>query len=201
MRDRTLLVVEDDPLLLESICQMIAITLDLNVAQAVNGLQALEVIRHQPVDMILCDIRMPTMSGIEFASVLRAQGSEIPLIFCSAYGDRENLLAALNLHAFHFIEKPIKPEELFTVLKRASAHTGQDQRRVFARFELSPQQSEILQLVMAGLSNLAIGEKVSLSEPTVKYHVGKLLKRFDASSRAQLKEIVENETKQERLKA
>lgn len=169
---------------------MIDVSFDIEILKAKSGLQALEILKTRAPDVILTDIRMPEMSGLELASILKDKGHVIPLIVCSAYSDRENLLAAINLQVLYFLEKPVRPEELFSALHRALAASKIKYSTKISEFDLSFQQQQILSLLIAGLSNGVIGEKVGLSEPTVKYHVGRLLAKFGATTRAELKAYV-----------
>lgn len=192
MAKATLLLVEDDPMLMESMENMIAITFEVEILKAISGLKALEVLKTRAVDVILTDIRMPEMSGLELASILKQKGAIVPIIVCSAYSDRENLLASINLQVFYFLEKPVRPEELFAALRRAIAEAETQFTSKISEFDLSLQQQQILSLLISGLSNGMIGEKVGLSEPTVKYHVGRLFAKFGATTRAELKARVRN---------
>lgn len=187
MAKQTILLVEDDPMLMESMRHMIDVSFEVEIFSAVSGLEALEVFKTRIVDVVLTDIRMPEMGGLELASILKEKGQVVPIIVCSAYSDRENLLAAINLQVFHFLEKPVRPEELFSVLRRAFAVSENRFSSRMAEFDLTLQQQQILSLLIAGLSNVDIGEKVGLSEPTIKYHVGRLLAKFGATTRTELK--------------
>lgn len=84
-----------------------------------NGVLALELAAHWLPDIIICDIRMPKMDGIEFARRLRMLDVETKLIFLSGFSDKEYLFSAIQLQAFQFIEKPIKPEVVLQVTGEA----------------------------------------------------------------------------------
>lgn len=84
-----------------------------------NGCLALELLLEWVPDIILCDIRMPKMDGIEFAKQLRLQDMDAKLIFLSGFSDKEYLFSAIQLQAFQFIEKPIKPELLIQAVGEA----------------------------------------------------------------------------------
>ncbi|MGO4371795.1 response regulator, partial [Paenibacillus sp. MCAF20] len=81
-----------------------------------NGMLALELAEKWLPDIILCDIRMPKMDGIEFARRLRLLDSDAKLIFLSGFSDKEYLFSAIQLQAFQFIEKPINPARILEVV-------------------------------------------------------------------------------------
>ncbi|WP_239618633.1 response regulator [Cohnella mopanensis] len=95
-------------------------TLGLDEVESVkNGLLALERVGEWHPDIILCDIRMPKMDGIEFAKRLRQMDLDAKLIFLSGFSDKEYLFSAIQLQAFQFIEKPIRPDVLMDAVGQA----------------------------------------------------------------------------------
>lgn len=95
-------------------------SLGINSVESVkNGALALDIVGEFLPDIILCDIRMPKMDGIEFAKRLRMLDSDAKLIFLSGFSDKEYLFSAIQLQAFQFIEKPIKPERIKEVVGEA----------------------------------------------------------------------------------
>ncbi|QMV40990.1 response regulator [Cohnella cholangitidis] len=89
------------------------------VESAKNGFAALERVGEWHPDIILCDIRMPKMDGIEFAKRLRQTDLDAKLIFLSGFSDKEYLFSAIQLQAFQFIEKPIRPDVLMDAVGQA----------------------------------------------------------------------------------
>ncbi|MFD1179127.1 response regulator [Paenibacillus puldeungensis] len=86
---------------------------------AKNGLSAMDVASALHPDIILCDVRMPKMNGIEFATAYRKQDSVSKIIFLSAYSDKEYLKSAIHLKAFSYIEKPINLDEVRKTVEEA----------------------------------------------------------------------------------
>jgi len=113
-----LLLVEDDSAVLESIKDILTLTFDIEVLSTLSPKEALKIVRNEKIDILLCDIKMPELSGLELVSILRSEGFNIPIVMCSAYADKDNALMALRLHVFDFIEKPFKKDDLFIVVKR-----------------------------------------------------------------------------------
>jgi len=113
-----ILVAEDEPELREAWIDCIQ-ELGAEALEAENGLEALEKIKSQDFDVILSDIQMPKMSGLELLQGLRNLGKDTPFVICTAYGDQAGTLTALRLGAFDFIEKPVSRSDLQKILKDA----------------------------------------------------------------------------------
>ncbi|MGO4109072.1 response regulator [Paenibacillus sp. YAF4_2] len=99
------------------------------VETARNGLQALEIAMQRKPDIILCDIRMPKMSGIEFASQYRETDPDCPIIFLSGFSDKEYLKSAIQLKVFTYIEKPVNLNEVRDVVESAIRLRKEEQKR------------------------------------------------------------------------
>lgn len=84
-----------------------------------NGSEALDIIKDYPPDIVLTDVKMPKMNGIELAEKIRCMMPECMIIFLSAYSDKEYLKSAIHLNAIDYIEKPIDPEEVRSALLNA----------------------------------------------------------------------------------
>jgi DNA-binding NtrC family response regulator len=115
-----LLIVDDEP----DIRDVLQTTFEdegFRVLVAENGERALRVIEEaSDIDAILSDIAMPELNGIEFLRELGKQGCETPLVLLTAYGTRDNVISALRLGAFDFLDKPFKPEKLIGVMSQAA---------------------------------------------------------------------------------
>ncbi len=91
---------------------------DLELLEAENGKQALEILNQEQVDILLSDIRMPFMTGLELASALRERGSDITIILLTAYGEFSYAQEAIRQRVSEYIMKPVDPEEFYEVLDR-----------------------------------------------------------------------------------
>lgn len=89
------------------------------VLDAENGVQALSLFKQEQPDIILTDVRMPQMDGIELATAVTGLVPECPVIFMSGYSDKEYLKAAIKLHAIRYVEKPIQLEEVTEAVREA----------------------------------------------------------------------------------
>ena len=116
---RTLLIVDDEKDILDVVNAIATRNLGVNIVLANDGLEGLEVIRSMPLDCILCDIRMPKMSGIELLRQVRLSNNDTPFIMLTGNDDQENILSALRLGAHDFLAKPFNSAQLLGVLSRA----------------------------------------------------------------------------------
>ena len=122
-----LLVVDDEPEIL-NILEAVATeqrvlidgeALDVRVTKAANGREALELIQARWFDAILSDINMPKMNGLDLLANIRGLGKEVPLIFLTAFGDKEHAVRALRLGCYDFLDKPFDMDRLRDVIHRA----------------------------------------------------------------------------------
>ena len=115
---QNVLIVDDE----ESIRDVIIMNMDgidANFLQADSGLEALKVIAKFEVAVIVCDITMPEMTGIQLLAHLRAEGNTTPFIVHTGFGSTNHNLQALRLGAFDFVEKPFKPELMRSLILEA----------------------------------------------------------------------------------
>jgi signal transduction histidine kinase len=112
----TILIVDDEEIIRELCVRALK---DYRILQAENGQEALRVLTHQSPDLILLDIMMPVMNGLELLQKLKEQDPEQPVIVMTGYADKDIILSALKAHADDFIQKPINLLQLKTAIKRA----------------------------------------------------------------------------------
>ncbi|WP_438445454.1 response regulator transcription factor [Gorillibacterium sp. sgz5001074] len=119
------------------------------VRLAKSGTEALELARSHPPDILLCDVRMPRMDGIELATVIRHQLPSCKLIFLSGFADKEYLKSAIQLRALRYIEKPVDMEEVCSAITEAVTllHREESSRHEVVDGELhKPADKEITNL-------------------------------------------------------
>lgn len=120
----SLLFVDDEPDILTTYQEIFGDMVEA-VHLATNGIEALEILRTQPIDVIVSDISMPKMDGIELLEKVRQQNVAIPFIIVTGYGDKGNAVKALRLGAFDLIDKPIRIETLRTRISAALSASQQ----------------------------------------------------------------------------
>ncbi|MCI8427023.1 MAG: response regulator [Lachnospira sp.] len=113
--EKCILVVDDDALNLKRTKIILQKHYDMLFAE--SGKEALEILKSEKIDMVLLDIAMPDMNGIEAFEHMKEEGIDIPVIFLTASGDEDDVLSALSLGAVNYLKKPFIPQEL---LKRVA---------------------------------------------------------------------------------
>lgn len=161
------------------------------VAEADSGLAAIEAYRQHQPDVVVLDLRMPGLSGIETIRRLRAQFAEARVLVFSNYASGEEVYQAFKAGACGFVVKDMPLERLLEAIRRV--HQGEHyippeismrlQGRVLS--QLSSREVEVLNLVAQGLSNKEIAARLELVEGTVKVHVSNILGKLRVSDRTQ----------------
>jgi YesN/AraC family two-component response regulator len=116
--EKVLLIVEDEAELRELLVEICS-AFTSHIETASNGFSALEIIQNKRVDAVLSDLNMPVMGGMELLKKIRELGMETPFIFLSGYGEREDIVKALQFGAFHYFEKPYGSTEFMVNLQLA----------------------------------------------------------------------------------
>jgi DNA-binding NarL/FixJ family response regulator len=208
------LLVDDDPLVRSGLALILGGAADLEVAgQACDGDEAIRLIPDLSPDVVLMDIRMPTLDGVEATRVLKA-GSEKPrILVLTTFGADDHVVAALSAGADGFLLKDTPPADIVTAVRRVDAGEpavspavlstmiGQirengpdDTGRAAARRldELTDRERQIALAVGRGLSNAEIAAELYLSVPTVKAHVGRVFAKLGVDNRVQIAILVHN---------
>lgn len=114
--NKRILVVDDEENAREALSKIL-IHDGYDVSSVANGLEALNFLRSREVELIITDINMPEMNGLEFLRELHRNRPQSNVIMLTAYGEVESYLEAMNLGAFEYINKPVKYDELKKVIK------------------------------------------------------------------------------------
>ena len=173
------------------------------VIEADSGRSLIEALATQTVDVVVSDIRMPELSGIDALIALRERGDGTPLILLTTFDDSELLLAAVDAGAQGFLLKDASPEDLRDAILRVAAGetllqpVSIDPIRARLRYvdpargqhddrfkvALSERELAILRLMAGGYSNKEIARSVFLAEGTVKNYVSEILDKLDTRDR------------------
>jgi DNA-binding NarL/FixJ family response regulator len=160
------------------------------VAEATTGRQAVEIYRQHRPDVVLMDVRMPEMDGIEAITTIRKDYPEARFIVLTTYDGDEDIYRALQAGARAYLLKDMLRDELVEAIRAVYA----GQRRIPAevasrlaermnRTELTARELEVLGLIAQGKSNKIIAADLSISEGTVKIHVNNILSKLGVSDR------------------
>jgi DNA-binding NarL/FixJ family response regulator len=201
----SILIADDQTLVRAGLRMIIEAAEDLSViAEAKDGVEAVETARHTRPDIVLMDIRMPRMDGLEAMRQIVANHDLPPrVLMLTTFDLDEYVFDALHAGASGFLLKDIPPEQLVagircvaqgdallspSVTRRLIETYVRDHRTSQRRpelDELTPREIEILQLIARGLSNAEIAERLVVSGTTVKTHVGRVLSKLGLRDRVQ----------------
>jgi DNA-binding NarL/FixJ family response regulator len=197
------LVADDQPLVRSGFRMIIDERPDLElIAEAEDGLQAITLAAELDPDVILMDIRMPTLDGVEATSRLVDSGSRARILVLTTFDLDEYVYAAVNAGASGFLLKDVQPEQLVDAIRVVAAGNSlfgpAATQRLLDRFApppsdtaatrldlLTDREREILKLIAQGRSNAELAQQLYLSEATVKTHVSAILRKLAVRDRVQ----------------
>ena len=189
----TILTVDDHPLIRDGLAAVIAREPDMRVvAEAADGEQALEQYRaHQP-SIVLMDLRMPVMDGVEAIQAIRAEFPAARIIALTTYEGDEDIYQALAAGASGYLLKDMLRTELIDVIRKVHQGYRGIPQAIAAklathtpRIGLTPRELEVLRLMVEGQSNPEIATSLGRAEGTVKIHVQHILQKLGAADRTQ----------------
>ncbi|MEU5220189.1 response regulator transcription factor [Streptomyces sp. NPDC020807] len=204
------MLVDDQVLLRTGFRMVLAAQPDMEVvAEAGDGVEALEVLRSTAVDVVLMDVRMPKLDGVETTRRICSQPDAPKVLILTTFDLDEYAFSGLKAGASGFMLKDVPPGELLAAIR--SVHSGDavvapsTTRRLLDRFSpmlpstgsetraadsaiqrLTDREREVMMLVAQGLSNGEIAARLVLSEATVKTHVGRILTKLGLRDRVQV---------------
>jgi len=161
------------------------------VADVESGEEAIQAYRLHHPDVVIVDLRMGELSGLETIRILRKEFSDAKIVVFSNYARGEEIYQALKLGAAGFVVKDMKLERLLDAIRKVNAGekyippelAQRMTERVFAR--LSDREKEVLKLIARGRGNKEIGSVLGISEGTVKIHVTNLMTKLEVTSRTE----------------
>ncbi|WP_142214693.1 response regulator transcription factor [Streptomyces sp. SLBN-118] len=200
-------IADDEPLIRAGIRMILTSDRGIEVvAEAANGRDAIASARSHGADVVLLDIQMPVMDGLTALEELRRAAPAARVIVLTTFGERENVLRALEHGGAGFLLKDTAPAELIRAVRAAAAGDAYlspgatrhvvDQLasgRAAARGEqartrvagLSSRERDVLALLGEGLSNADAGRRLHMSEATVKTYVSRILAKLECENRVQ----------------
>ncbi|MFI2031602.1 response regulator transcription factor [Streptomyces buecherae] len=202
------LLVDDDPLVRAGLRLMLGGSADVEiVGEAADGTEVGPLVRRHSPDVVLMDIRMPTLDGLAATEELRSAERPPEVIVLTTFHADEHVLRALRAGAAGFLLKDTPPAEIVAAVHRVAAGdpvlspavtqqliehvagAGQDLRRSRARGllgQLNDREREVALAVGEGKSNAEIGTALYMSVATVKTHVSRILTKLDLNNRVQI---------------
>lgn len=189
-------IVDDHQMFLDGLKTLLVKNTSIEiVGEALNGLEALELIRSQHVDLVLTDINMPKMSGTELAKAIKKEKPEIKILILSMYNDREIIHEIVMTEAEGYILKNANKQELLNALTRIESggtyYSNEVMEIITESYvakqktqektkELTKREIEIIQLICQEHSTPEIAEQLFISPLTVETHRKNILKKTKA---------------------
>lgn len=195
------LIADDHSLFRDGIVSLLEATDFKVVGQVGNGEEAVAAAQRYHPELVLIDINMPKMSGLEALKVLKRTMPDVKVVMLTVSDSDDDLFSAIDAGADGFLLKSLTADEFISLLEGLRrdeiALTRQMATRLLKRGRqektgshapgdmLTPREVELLKLVAEGLSNRAIAQKVSVSPNTVKYHVKNILTKLNVQNRTE----------------
>lgn len=203
--DRTysLISIDDHPLFRKGVSDLISMDDSLRlVGEADNGQDGLKLVEEHNPDLVLLDINMRGMDGLETLKAIKSADVDSRVMMLTVSDNEDDVVTALRLGADGYLLKDMEPEEILASIKTAvlgkiiinerltqllaqALREEAKSPKNSALVDLTAREKEILALIADGMSNRAIGESLSISEGTVKVHVKHILKKLNLKSRVE----------------
>jgi DNA-binding NarL/FixJ family response regulator len=196
-----ILIVDDHPVVREGIASMLKKETDFKVVgEASNGLEAVEKARELSPDVVLMDLRMPEMDGVEAISRIKTEKPEIKFIILTTYSDDEYIFKGIAAGARAYLLKDAPRDELFKAIRMVSRGESLIQPVVASRVldklaelsrktpagdTLSDREIEVLRLMAGGESNKDIAGHLSITQSTVKTHITSIFQKLNVTTRTE----------------
>lgn len=196
-----ILIADDHAIVREGLRALLATEPDLElVAEATDGIQAVTKARALKPDVILLDLMMPRMDGVEAIAGIKKDWGEARIIVLTSFSDDEKVFSAIRSGALGYLLKDSSPQDLLNAIHTVANGEGflspsiaskvmreinQPPKLPPTKDPLTERENEILQLVAQGLTNDQIAEKLVVSERTVRTHVSNILAKLQLANRTQ----------------
>lgn len=190
------LVVEDHALVRAGLEELLSGAEDIEVAGvAADGAEAIELVGEAAPDVVLMDLSMPVVDGIEATRRILATNDGVRVVVLTSFSDQRRILEALDAGAIGYLLKDAEPDELFRGVRAAAAgevplapkaaQALLSARQGGVETDLSERELEVLGLIAAGLPNKLIARRLEISEKTVKAHLTSIYRRIGATTRTE----------------
>ena len=188
-----ILIVDDHPVVLAGLTSMLGTQDGIEVAgTASSGEEALDMLRVNPADVLLLDLRMPGMSGIDTLHALKRTNISIHAIILTSFETDEDIYRAVQAGALGYLLKGAPQSDMIEAIR--TVHSGKRYlpRHIAARLaermmrtNLTARELEVLQMLARGLTNKEIGNALNISGNTVRNHVNSIIEKLEVSDRTE----------------
>lgn len=188
-----LLMIDDHPIVRLGLAALLGVQEDFQVVAAVgSGHEALALLREKAVDIVLVDLRMPGLSGIETLQSIKNASPEARSIVLSSFEYDEEIYAAVKAGAQGYLHKEAPPEDIMRSIRAVYSGKQAFPRRIAERLSgqrmtagLSPREREVLELVAKGLTNKEVAKTLQISQFTVRNHLNHITEKLEVSDRTE----------------
>lgn len=194
-----ILLADDHPVVRDGLVAILSTQSDFEVVgEAGNGRYAIQLVQELNPDLILLDLEMPEMDGVETLQILRSENPDVRVIVFTAFDTDERILTAVQAGAQGYLLKGVPRQALFNAIRVvynggsllqpiiASKLLRQVSQEPAPSVEtLTPRELEVLALLAQGLQNKEIATELVISERTVKFHVSAILNKLDVGNRTE----------------
>jgi two-component system NarL family response regulator len=188
-----ILIVDDHPVVRAGLTSMLGTQAELEViGSASSGEEALAKLRQVEPDVLLLDLRMHGMSGVDTLMAMRRSAHDVRVIILTSFETDEDIYRAVQAGAHGYLLKDTSLKEMVEAIRTVHAGKRYIPRDIAARLaermmrtDLTPREIEILKLLSKGPTNKEIGRALSISENTVKNHVNSIIEKLEVSDRTE----------------
>lgn len=195
-----IVIADDHAVVREGLRALIGITPDMQlVGEAKDGVEAVLKVRAAKPDVVLLDVMMPRMDGIEAISAIKDELPDTRIIILTSFSDDDKVLSAIRSGALGYMLKDSSPQELLQAIRdvyagKSSLHPSVALKLIheinrpsnqITDEDLTDRELQILRLVAQGLSNQDISQTLTISERTVGTHISNILNKLNLSNRTQ----------------
>lgn len=188
-----ILIVDDHPVVLAGLTSMLSTQRDFEVVgSASEGEEALEVLRHQSADILMLDLRMPGMNGVDTLLAIRRERINVRAIILSSFDTDEDIYRCVQAGAQGYLLKGAPQADMIEAIHTVHAGRRYFPPRIAARLaerimrsDLTTRELEVLEMLARGLTNKEIGNALRISGNTVRNHVNSIIDKLEVSDRTE----------------
>jgi DNA-binding NarL/FixJ family response regulator len=188
-----ILIVDDHPVVLAGLTSMLGTQAGMEVAgSACSGEEAMEILQQKPADIMLLDLRMAGMSGIDTLLVLKRAKVAVRVIILTSYETDEDIYRAVQAGAQGYLLKDAPQSDMIDAIRAVHAGKRYFPRQIAARLaqrmmrsNLTAREMEVLHMLARGLTNKEIGGALDISGNTVRNHVNSIIEKLEVSDRTE----------------